>query len=189
MVGNVFNVANAHFQDAANKNKRCKRHRRQDNGRRRTRAEVNKEEACTCGHKVRLSERDCEIIAAHAGIARANNSETVREIRYRFRAWRRQLKQHGESDGEDSDAEEPENATAAAAAAAAAVHVAPTGATGGTAPIAPTTPIAPAAVTATTGGGGAPATTAAAAAAAAAAGAAAAEEEEHEVVVWMMDGV
>lgn len=44
--------------------------------------------------------------SASAGIARANNRETVREVRHRFRLWRRQLKLRGESDGEEEDDED-----------------------------------------------------------------------------------
>ena len=105
-LGNWFNVANTHFQHAAKQNEKCKRHRRLDNRRRLPRAEFKKEEECTCGHKVRLNNRDCEIIAASAGIARENNRETVREVRHRFRLWRRQLKLRGESDGEEDDDED-----------------------------------------------------------------------------------
>ena len=43
------------------------------------------------------------LIAASAGIARANNRQTVREVRHRFRLWRRQLKLRGDSDGDDDD--------------------------------------------------------------------------------------
>ena len=102
-LGNWFNIANAHFQQASKGNQQCKRHRRVDTGRRLPRAESKKEEECTCGHKVRLDSRDCEVIAASAGIARANNRQTVREVRHRFRLWRRQLKLRGDSDGDDDD--------------------------------------------------------------------------------------
>ena len=88
-LGNWFNVANTHFQHAAKQNENCKRHRRLDNRRRLPRAEFKKEEECTCGHMVRL-----------------NNRETVREVRHRFRLWRRQLKLRGESDGEEEDDED-----------------------------------------------------------------------------------
>ena len=115
-LGNWFNISQRHFQHARVLNETCKRHRDAATGKRLPRASVRRDEECTRGHKVRLTRRDCEQIAAHAGLA---HNDRVLEVRQRFRVWRRSLKQRGDSDSDDEDGVAAPAPAAAAADSAA----------------------------------------------------------------------
>ena len=118
VLGNYFNIAHCHFQHARELNKQCKRCRNQEAGAHYGRllapAEKKKDEACSCGHKIRLSQQDCEVIAACAGIA---GSDVVREVRHRFAKWRSDFRGRGGEAGDGGGTRR------GAAAAAAATHI------------------------------------------------------------------